>query len=55
MPFRKGVGLLVCFDGAGLFIFALLAGFDAFEIVSDRVGKVESDWVRLDKVAKKSA
>lgn len=55
MPFRKGVCLLVCFDGASLFIFALLAGFDAFKIVSDRVGKIKSYWICLDKVTKKSA
>ena len=52
---RKGVCLLVCFDRASLFIFALLASFDAFKIVSDRVGKVESYWICLDEVTKKSA
>ena len=54
-PFMKGVCLLICFDRTGLFIFALLASFDAFKIVSDRVGKVESYWICLYKVTKKAA
>ena len=53
--FRKGLCLLICFDGASFFIFALLASFDTFKVVSNRVGKVESYWICLDKVTKKSA
>ena len=47
--------LLVCFDSASLFVFALLTGFNAFKIVPDRTGKVESYWVCLDKVTNQSA
>lgn len=32
----KDVCLLVCFDGAGLFVFALFASFDSLKVVSDR-------------------
>ena len=52
MRCMKEICLLVGFDGASLFIFALLASFDSFKVVSDRIGKVESYWVCLDKVTK---
>lgn len=51
----REICLLVCFDGASLLVLALLAGFDPFKVVSDRIGKIESYWIRLDKVTKQSA
>lgn len=51
----KEICLLVCFYGGSLFVFALLASFDPFKVVSDRIGKVESYWICFDKITKKSA
>lgn len=51
----KETCLLVCFYSGSLFVFALLASFDPFKVVPDRIGKVESYRIRLDKVTKKSA
>ena len=48
----KEICLLIRFDGAGLLVLALLASFDSFKVVSDRMGEVESYWVCLTKVTK---
>ena len=55
MHCMKEICLLVGFDGASLFVLALLASLDSFKIVSDRIGKVESYRVCLDKVTKQTA
>ena len=46
--------LLICFDSTSLLVLALLAGLDAFKVVSNRIGKVESHWICLDEVTKYS-
>ena len=51
----KEIYLLVRFYCGSLFVFALLASFDPFKVVSDRSGKVESHRICLDEVTKKSA
>lgn len=51
----KKICLLVCFDSASLLVLALLASFDPFEVVSDRVGKAESYWICLDNVTEQTA
>lgn len=47
--------LLVCFDSGSLLVLPFLAGLDPFKVVSNRMGKIESYWVRLNKVNKESA